>query len=316
MARPRTKGRTRTSTRKARADQGNFPSHTDNDIEVGAVSSEANAVMPLVLPLTLQCWHAAAAAVVGSAHLRIEPPKPCQDAALADVLNRPLAVLADGAGSAQVSHIGAGAVVFSVRRLCRTIEADIAAVLDSDKVLPGLAEALAHRIIVHAKGVLEDLSEAHWRDVSDFRCTLLVWLIGRHRALWLKVGDGELIAESGGISKVIGPAGKGEFANQTTFLGPHLTVAQWAWGEIDSTMLTGVALMSDGAAERLVAHDAARVSPAITKLLQGTAKGLVACREVFGLLAEHEFWKGSSGDDKSLALLACATKSDDRYECR
>lgn len=248
-------------------------------------------------------WMAADAAVVGSAHLRANPPKPCQDAALADAGGRALVVLADGAGSAAVSHIGAAAVVAGVRRLCRTLEADLATTLDTESRLIGAAELLAHRIVTHSKGILCDLAEAHLRGAEDFRCTLLVWVAGRQRALWLKVGDGALVAEIDAEHHCIGPAGKGEFANQTCFISPRLEDSQWAWGEIDATRLSGLAAMSDGAAERLVANDASRVSPAIGKLLRGVAEAQVGRREIFSLLAEGGFWKGTSGDDKSLALI-------------
>jgi hypothetical protein len=75
-------------------------------------------------------------------------------------------------------------------------------------------------------------------------------------------------------------------------------------GEIDASRLSGLAAMSDGAAERLVSSDTSRVSLAIGKLLRGVAKAEVGRREIFGLLAEADFWKGTTGDDKSLALMA------------
>jgi hypothetical protein len=272
--------------------------------KVAAALSETTADQPVDLPDGH--WAAADAAVVGTAHLRANPPKPCQDATLADATGRPLVVLADGAGSAAVSHVGAAAVVAGVRRLCRTLEGDLMAALDANTGPEGLAESIARRIVAHTRGILDDLAELHLRDPEDFRCTLLVWLAGRQRALWLKVGDGALVAEAEGACLCVGPAGKGEFANQTCFIGPRLEDRQWAWGEIDTTRITGLAAMSDGAAERLVASDLSRVSPAVGKLLRGVAESQVGRREIFGLLAEAEFWKGTSGDDKSLGLVARA----------
>lgn len=249
-------------------------------------------------------WRAADATVVGGAHLRANPPKPCQDAALADTLKRPLVVVADGAGSAAVSHLGAAAVVAGVRRLCRTLEGDLVKILDAEPASPGMAETLSRKIVAHASGILDDLAEAHTRGSEDFRCTLLVWLAGRQRAFWLKVGDGALVADLDGEAHCVGPSGKGEFANQTNFIGPRLDDSRWAWGELDATGLSGLAAMSDGAAERLVSGDGCRVSPAMSKLLRGVAEAQVGRREIFGLLAEADFWKGTSGDDKSLALIA------------
>jgi hypothetical protein len=59
-----------------------------------------------------------------------------------------------------------------------------------------------------------------------------------------------------------------------------------------------------GAAERLVSSDSSRVSAAMGKLLRGVAAEQIGRRDIFGLLAEADFWKGTSGDDKSLALVA------------
>ena len=249
-------------------------------------------------------WAAADAAVVGVAHLRAAPPTPCQDAALAEAGPRPIALVCDGAGSAPVSHLGATAVGIAIRRLCRTLEYDIAAALDHPDTSPGSAGLLARRIVAHAQGTLEDLAARDTRDVGDFRCTLLVWIAGRQRSLWVKVGDGALIYQSSAKIACIGPVGKGEFANQTCFISPRLEESQWAWGEIDAREITGLAAMSDGAAERLVASDATRVAPALGKLLCAVADGSAGRRDLFGVLAEAAFWRGTTGDDKSLALLA------------
>ena len=262
-----------------------------------------NQVIQPKLPL-FSNWCAVDAAVVGSAHLRTNPPKPCQDAALADAGKRAMIILADGAGSAAVSHIGASAVVASVRRLCWTMEDNLALMLDVADVQEHLVERMAGQIVAHAKGIIEDLAETQLRSQDDFRCTLLVWVVGLHRAMWLKVGDGALVFESKGECHCIGPAGKGEFANQTCFIGPRLESSQWSWGEINASELSGLAAMSDGAAERLVASDGSRVSQAIGKLLRGIAESKVGRREIFSLLAEAEYWKGTSGDDKSLAMVA------------
>ena len=315
MARATPRSGVRVVKRKRSAVQGRIGTSVAAAV-AGAASAVAELPMtviatvapppPPVVLLPNGPWMAADAAIVGSAHLRANPPKPCQDSALSDARGRALAVLADGAGSAAASHLGAAAVTSGVRRLCRTLEGDLAATLDADSVTPGLAEKITRQIVAHAKGIVGDLGEAHSRAPEDFRCTLLMWIAGRQRALWLKIGDGALVAEIGDECLCIGPAGKGEFANQTCFIDPRLEDRQWAWGEIDAARISGLAAMSDGASERLVASDASRVSPAIGKLLRGVAGMHVGRREIFSLLAEAEFWKGTSGDDKSLVLMARA----------
>ncbi len=248
-------------------------------------------------------WVAADAAVVGAAHLRLVPPKPCQDAALADEAGRPLVVVADGAGSAAMSHFGASCVVTAVRRLVRTLDADFAMALDAGEPTFENGEDLARKIVAHAAGTLDDLAMKHQRATEDFRCTLLAWVLGTERSMWVKVGDGALVAHSEGGLRCVGPVGKGEYANQTCFVGPGLARGQWCWGGIGTATIEGVAAMSDGAADRLVSSNGERVAQAMGKLLQAVGAGRADRRHVFGLLADGSMWKGSSGDDKSIALL-------------
>jgi len=249
-------------------------------------------------------WSAAHSAVIGATHLRAKPSKPCQDAAVADASSRPLALIADGAGSAPLSHLGAEAVALALRRLTRTLEPDVKAALDSNGSPTTWAQALAEKIVGHASGVLDDLADLHCRSATDFRCTLLMWVLGTRHSLWVKVGDGALVLYSGGELQCVGPVGKGEFANQTQFIGPGLKQGDWAWGLVDSHLLTGAAAMSDGTAERCASADGARVAPAIGKLLEGLAVGKVGNREIFDLLAERSLWERSTGDDKCLAMLS------------
>lgn len=248
-------------------------------------------------------WVAAEAAVVGAAHLRLVPPKPCQDAALADETGRPVIVVADGAGSAAVSHLGASCVVTAVRRLVRTLDADFAFALDTGEPSFELVEDLAGKIVAHAAGTLDDLAITHQRATEDFRCTLLAWVLGTERSMWVKVGDGALVADCEGELRCVGPVGKGEYVNQTCFVGPGLAREQWSWGGISTATIGGVVAMSDGAAERLVSSNGDRVAQAVDKLLHAVGTGQADRRHVFDLLADGSMWKGSGGDDKSIALL-------------
>ena len=276
------------------------PTSTETTHDAPEISLPA---LPVAVPLPWY-WVAAEAAVVGSAHLRSHPPKPCQDAALADAMTRPMALVADGAGSALLSHLGAHAVVRSIRRLIHTLEPVVAASLDEANVPRERPQALADQLVAHAIGTLTDLAEEHQRPVEDFRCTLLLWIMGRERAFWLKVGDGALIAATAGQLTTVGPAGKGEFANQTCFIGPRLSAGEWRWGGIASSALTGVAAMSDGAAERLVGQADARVAPAMAALIEGMSHDKIGRRDLFDLLADPARWQRTSGDDKSLSILA------------
>ena len=159
-------------------------------------------------------------------------------------------------------------------------------------------------IVAHAAGTLEDLATVHQRPTEDFRCTLLAWVLGTERSIWVKVGDGALVAASDAGLRCVGPTGRGEYANQTSFVGPTLAREHWCWGGILTTGLEGVAAMSDGAAERLLSSNGECVANAMSKVFRAMSNGTADRRHIFDLLADGSLWKGSSGDDKSLALLA------------
>ncbi|TFH88284.1 protein phosphatase 2C domain-containing protein [Billgrantia azerbaijanica] len=264
-------------------------------------------------------WRGLATAVAGLAHLEAEPPLPCQDAALAMVAPRPLLVVADGAGSAPASDRGARAVTRALRRLLDTLEGQVAALLDAP-VAPddGTDRQLALLLVKHARGVLDDVAEAQRREVRDLRCTLLVALVGRARLLWLKVGDGAIVVERAvpvtteaedepalaPELTTLGESGRGEFANQTTFVDAHLAPEQVQSGSLAMAGITGLALMSDGAAEKLVAHDGSRVAGQLSHWLDDLRQGRLRQRDLVRRFYSDAFCRGTSGDDRSLALLA------------
>jgi Protein phosphatase 2C len=80
-------------------------------------------------------WYAVAEAVVGLTHRRAEPPLPCQDAFSISTKPRVSLLVADGAGSAAVSEIGANAVVNSCQRLLDTFDDQVSELLDSENEL-------------------------------------------------------------------------------------------------------------------------------------------------------------------------------------
>lgn len=280
------------------------------------------AVTPVAAPVWL-CQHEA---VVGLSHRTMQPPLPCQDAALARTQTHPLVVVADGAGSSAVSEIGAQAVVSGLARLLHTLERKVALLLDTPATAQHeeQARALALLLVKHARGLLDDLAATHRRALRDFRCTLLLAIVGREQLLWLKVGDGALVLqrqEPGPEPKqpqapqaapeaahlrlqVLGLAGKGEFANQTQFLDDSLQP-----GDVQSALVpvggvVGVAVMSDGAAEKLVSHDGQRVAGQLGLWLDALRRDRLPRQTLTRGFYSDSFCSGSTGDDCSLALLA------------
>lgn len=258
-------------------------------------------------------WQALAEAVVGLAHRDAASPLPCQDSANASCKPRALVVVADGAGSSAVSEIGSQAVVTGLSRLLNTLEQQVAILLDDPEPDEQKSRDFSLLLVKHALGILQDLSSQHRRSLKDFRCTLLLAVHGKHNTLWLKIGDGALVGEqislNGGQRQpklfTLGEVGKGEFANLTTFVDDHLQPSDVQSGLYPSALLTGLAAMSDGAADRLVANDGSRVAGRVSDWLDELRHGKLKRRNLVRAFYADDFTRGTTGDDCSIALAAC-----------
>lgn len=263
-------------------------------------------------------WHGQYETVVGLRHRDALLPLPCQDAALAITQPRPVLLVADGAGSAAVSEIGSQAVVTGLARLISTLEQQLVTLLDSPVAAsPEASRSFGLVMVKHAKGLLADLAQTHRRPQKDFRCTLLAIVAGKHHLMWLKIGDGAIVVEQ--IESVcsndqtdnrllqprlqtLGKDGKGEFANQTTFIDEKLTLDDVQTGGLPIHDITGMALMSDGGAERLVSNDGSKVATQISGWLDSLRQGKLKRRVLTQRFYTEEFTQGTSGDDCGIAL--------------
>lgn len=258
-----------------------------------------------VLPRLTSDWFVVSEAVVGLMHRRATPPLPCQDAFCISNSPRVTLLVSDGAGSAAVSEIGANAVVNSCQRLLFTLDDQIAELLDrSDEPEIVFSRRFALRLVKHAMGTLEDISRQQRREIKDYRCTFLALIVGKEYLLWIKVGDGALVVEQGNELFTLGELGKGEFANQTTFIDDKLTPDSVQFGTVSSAYISGLAAMSDGSAERLVSNDGSRVAGRMAEFFIQLRKDSLSRTSLTDFLHDKDSWRGTSGDDKCLALAA------------
>lgn len=267
-------------------------------------------------------WHALAEAVVGLAHRDAKVALPCQDAALAQAAMRPLVIACDGAGSAAVSELGSQALTVGLSRLVHTLEVQFAQLLDqADSTDDDFARQMVRTLLRHAKGILQDLAAQYRREVRDFRSTVLLAVVGQKRWLWLKVGDGAVVMERieqrytaaatgeqllslHPVLCSLGEVGKGEFANQTTFVDDALSMNDVQWDVLPSEGLTGVAVMSDGAAEKLVSNDGQSVAGLTSQWFDLLRQQELRRRDLTQAFYSERFVKGSTGDDRCVALLS------------
>jgi hypothetical protein len=127
-------------------------------------------------------------------------------------------------------------------------------------------------------------------------------LAGKERLVWIKVGDGALVIEDKGELRTLGEVGKGEFANQTTFIDDKLMPDSVQFGITSSIYVSGLAAMSDGAAERLVVNDGSKVASRMSEFFNQLRKNSLNRTQITDFFHDKEAWRGTSGDDKCLAL--------------
>ncbi|MBW4626717.1 MAG: protein phosphatase 2C domain-containing protein [Brasilonema octagenarum HA4186-MV1] len=254
-------------------------------------------------------WRGIYATTIGRSHLHSHPQVPCQDAAKAISKPRAGIFVADGAGSARLSHFGSKAVVEGLGEFTHSIESIHQNILDREQILncneSNEGKEYAYKFIKYAIERLRELSEQKECRVDDLKCTLLMTVLGKHYLFWLKVGDGFIVVEKDNKLELLGSVGKGEFANQTTFLSERLKDEAIYYGFLPVQNVTGIAAFTDGAAETLVSMDGSRIAGALSHFFAQTRGGDFDNDSLLGFLEDEKVWASPKGfDDRGLALLA------------
>lgn len=255
-------------------------------------------------PVPLSIWQLCGDSVTGLAHRRKDLP--CQDAVAFRTSPRPILALSDGAGSAAISERGAQALVVGATLFLRTLEGDLAEWLDGDdEPSPAQLTRWAQMLLLHAQGLLADLAQAERRGICDVRATLLIAIVGARRLFWWKVGDGAIVVKKPDRLVALGnPANaKGEFANQTCFVDTART-GDVQSGLLETHEILGIALMSDGGAEKLVAHDGSKVANRLGDWLTDVAAQRFSTEKIALAFHDRAMWERTSLDDRSIVLAA------------
>lgn len=283
---------------------------TDTPLPVPEVDTQVSTSGPTAVRMTtslltpMTAWQLSGDTVIGLAHRR--KGLPCQDAVAFRNLPRPILALSDGAGSAAISERGAQALVNGVTRFLRTLEDVLAPWLDGDDDASHAQETRwAERLRLHAKGILADLANAERRDVRDVRATLQLVIIGERHVFWWKVGDGAIVARNSEGLWALGnqASAKGEFANQTCFVD-MASASDVQFGILSTQEIFGIALMSDGGAERLVSNDGCKVANRLGEWLDDVAEQRFAIDRIALAFHEPAMWERTSLDDRSILLAA------------
>jgi hypothetical protein len=185
-------------------------------------------------------WRVAAASVQGVSHLKTG--KPCQDAHLWRVLENGvlLAAVADGAGSAAFSALGAQvATTAALDKLQR----QFATALPTDEAAWRESFTAA---LQTAREAVEQAAQAIAQTPRELACTLIIVAVTAELAAAVQVGDGAaVIGVSDGAIVALTKPQSGEYINETTFLvsADYLSATQFAFWQGHAQH---VAVFSDG----------------------------------------------------------------------
>jgi len=256
-------------------------------------------------PVELDCWKTISQTVVGKSHLKKNPPIPCQDSAICSSFNRPALFLSDGAGSAQLSHFGSNAIVNQLNNFLYATDDITSLLLDNKNSIDenGLNK-FAERLIKQSIAAIRSIALHYNNPFENFRATVLTVVFGKEKLFWLKLGDGWIILQKGDRLETIGSLGKGEYANETTFIHPVLEKNEYEYGVLEISDITGVALLSDGAGEKLVSNDGKKVASLIESYCSRLVDGKLNNADIFAFFTDGEVWKRTTGDDKGIAMAA------------
>jgi len=162
----------------------------------------------------LNGWQAIASSVLGTSHQK--RGQPCQDAHAWDILGPGwiVAAVADGAGSASLSDVGAQVAtqtaVEQIKRQWDKLEAEQTEVC---------WEELLGEVLEQAQNAIAAESLSRDIEVRQLASTLLILVANSQKVAVAQVGDGAVVIgdRQGHLTALTQPE-NGEYANETTFL--------------------------------------------------------------------------------------------------
>jgi len=165
---------------------------------------------------------------------------PCQDNCSATELNNAFLLLAcaDGAGGAELSHIGA-------RCACETIIHEIAKEFRECKYLPDITRDRASNWLRSVRDAIALKAKESDIPLRQLATTLLAAIIGENRAAFIQIGDGAIVSHIDDTYQVIFWPQNGEYANTTYFVTDDRFEREFEFAIIDARMHE-VAMFTDG----------------------------------------------------------------------
>ena len=244
-------------------------------------------------------WRCVPASVIGSSHERIGTP--CQDACESLRLNTGdeelmLVAIADGAGSATLSHVGSAE---ATRHL-------LSVVRQAQPKRKELTQAQAREWMQEVLTHLASVAERENTHISQLACTLLLGIVAKDGAVFVQIGDGGWVVQMEDAILLGTWPQNGEFANVTTFITTEAALDTLQFVRLDGKV-SGFAGFTDGL-QSLALNFGAR--QAHTPFFKPMFDSVRACSDETELIAplrgflSSESITSRTDDDKTL-VLAC-----------
>ena len=251
-------------------------------------------------------WETCTAQATGSAHRKGGIPN--QDAVLSGVGIHPWVVACDGRGSAARSELGAQAGAEAFGDFVAKNGGKIDDILGSGRsrcaTRPKRWRDLVQAVLwPRLQATLAGLSKRHGLDPAEFEYTFSGAVVGPRFIGWVQLGDSGLVRVNGFRATLLSPFAKGEFANQTCFVGPGSeALQQLRCGITPAGPTRALYAFTDGIVPQFFDLRTGRPGMAFSQLARQLAGGHWTQRTLEGLL-HLPVWKTCGDDDRSLAII-------------
>lgn len=240
-------------------------------------------------------WNCIKTAIQGKSH--IVDNTPCQDKVFSLNYNDNCIVsLADGAGSAKYSHLGAEAVT---KFICQDIDRNFEQYFKEEDGF-----VIKKLLIQSIQQLLQSVAEYNNCTINDLASTLLMVAIKNDNFIIIHIGDGVIGYLSNKELKVASKPKNGEFVNTTIFTTSTNVLASMKIIKGKINDITGFVLMSDGTETSLYHKKENRLAPAIKNIMK--YMNLIPTEKVQEQLDQsmEKIIRNNTNDDCSIILIA------------
>ena len=239
-------------------------------------------------------WKSVCCEMQGRGHIKTETP--CQDKTKKLLRNGVHVIaLADGSGSAKLSHFGAESIVESVSAFVANNFQKLVENTDGKQVKRDIMGELKRTLV-------EKSAELDCK-VNDLASTLLLVAVHGDKYIIVHIGDGVVGYLDGSELKVASSPDNGEFANVTTFVTSNEALISMRLFKGDIKNISGFVIMSDGAEQSLYHKPTKTLANVTAKLMHRTC--LISAEVMQAQLAEtfSTVISRNTQDDCSIAIL-------------